>query len=124
VVTVEVWRIVIQLEHGLTKEDEGPRDGEAVRRLPFFPDAVEGLPNPLSRNTIHEAVLGGFWEAEVAAFAVSLNTHCLEPSAHRQALVEGQPDKCSDFAQASIMPHPRDDLGDSGVVQVEVLNEG
>ncbi len=65
-VTVEVWRIVIKLKHCLTKEDEGPRDGEAVRCLPLFLDAVEGLPSPLSRNIVHEAVLGGFQEAKVA----------------------------------------------------------
>ncbi len=78
----------------------------------------------MSKNTVHEAVLGGFREAEVTAFAVSLDTHCLEPGAHRQALVEGQLDERSDFAWASIMPHPCDDLGDGGVVQVEMLNEG
>jgi len=69
-------------------------------------------------------VLGRFREAEVAAFAVSLDTHCLEPNAHRQALVESQPNERSDFAWAGIMPHPYDDLGDGGVTQVEMLNEG
>jgi hypothetical protein len=69
-------------------------------------------------------MLGGFREAKIATFAGSLDTHCLEPGGHRQALIEGQPDERSDFARAGIMPHSRDDLGDGGVAQVEMLNEG
>ncbi len=123
-ITAKVWGVVILFEHGLAKEDEGPWDGQAVRRLPFFLDSVKGFPSQLSRRTIHEAVLGGFWEAEIAAFASGLDSHRLEPGAHWQAPIEGQPDERSNFVQAGVMPHSRNDLGYGWIAQVEVLNEG
>ncbi|CAM6017326.1 unnamed protein product [Sphagnum balticum] len=83
VITVKVRGGVVLFEHGLAKEDEGQGDGEAVKRLPFFPDSVEGFPSQLSRRTVHEAMLGGFREVEVATFAGGLDSHRLEPGAHR-----------------------------------------
>ncbi len=66
----------------------------------------------MSRRIVHEAVLGGLREAEVAAFAGGLDSHRLEPSAHWQAPIEGQPDERSNFAWAGVMPHSCNDLGD------------
>jgi len=60
VIAVKVRGVVIFFEDGFPKEDEGPSDVEAVGRLPFVPNTVEGLLSLPSRGVIHEAVLGRF----------------------------------------------------------------
>jgi hypothetical protein len=77
----------------------------------------------LSRRTIHKVMLGGFREPGVATFAGGLDSHHLKPGAHWQAPVKGQPDERADFAWAGVVPYSHDDLGDGGVVEVEVLDE-
>jgi hypothetical protein len=69
VISVKVRGVVFFFEHRLSKEDEGPGDGEAVGRLPFVPDAEEGIPGLLGGNAFHETMLGGLRESLVAAFA-------------------------------------------------------
>jgi hypothetical protein len=83
VVIVEVRGVIILLKHGLAKENEGLGDGEAVRRLPFFPNVEESFPRQLSGRVVHEAVLGRFRKSLIAAFAEGLDFHRLKPSAHR-----------------------------------------
>jgi hypothetical protein len=72
----------------------------------------------LGRRAVHETMLSGFRESLLASFAGGEDAHLLEPGAHRQPVVEGEPGEGSDFTRACIVPHPRNDLGDSGVAQV------
>jgi hypothetical protein len=83
VVAMEVRGVVLFFEHGLPKKNEGPGNGEAIGRLPFAPDIEERTPGLLGRGAFHEAVSGRFLEPLVAAFARGLNSHGLEPGAHR-----------------------------------------
>jgi hypothetical protein len=83
VVAMEVWGVVLFFEHGLPKKNKGPGNGEAVGRLPFTPDTEESTPGLLGRGAFHEAVSGRFLEPLVTAFAGGLNSHGLEPGAHR-----------------------------------------
>jgi hypothetical protein len=53
-----------------------------VRCLPLFPYSVEGFPSLMSRRIVQKAVLGGFWEPGVAAFASGLDSHRLKLGAH------------------------------------------
>jgi hypothetical protein len=62
-----------------------------ARRLPFLTDPREGLPRKLGRRVVHEAVLGGFRDPLVTPFVEGGDAHLLEPSAHRQPVVEGEP---------------------------------
>jgi hypothetical protein len=52
VVTVEVQGVIFFLKNGFAKENEGPGDGKAVGRLPFFPNAEEGFPRQLSGHAV------------------------------------------------------------------------
>jgi hypothetical protein len=116
VVAMEVRGVVLFFEHGLPKKNEGPGNGEAVGRLPFAPDTEESTLGLLGRGAFHEAVSGRFLEPLVAAFAGGLNSHGLEPGAHRQPVVEGQLGECSNLVGTRIMPHSSNDLGNRQVV--------
>ncbi len=116
VVAMEVRGVVLFFEHGLPKKNEGPGNGEAVGRLPLTPDTKENTPGLLGRGAFHEAVSGRFLEPLVAAFAGGLNSHGLEPGAHRQLIVEGQPDERANLAGTRIVPHSGNDLGNYRVV--------
>ncbi len=124
VVAMEVRGVVLFFEHGLPKKNEGPGNGEAVGRLPFAPNTEESTPGLLGRGAFHEAMSGRFLEPLVAAFARGLNSHGLEPGAHRQPVVEGQPGERSNLVRTRIVPHSGNDLGNRRVVQTEVLDEG
>jgi hypothetical protein len=89
VVAVEVRGVVLLLKHSFAEEHKGRGDGEAVGRLPLLLDSEEGFPRQLSGKAVHEAVLSGFRESLLAAFAGGLDSHRLKPSAHRQTVVEG-----------------------------------
>ncbi len=67
---------------------------------------------------------GRFLEPLVVAFAGGLNSHGLEPGAHRQPVVEGQPCERSNLARTRIVPHSGNDLGNCRIVQTQVLDEG
>jgi hypothetical protein len=67
--------------------------------------------------------LGRFLEPLVAAFVGGLNSHGLEPGAHRQPVVEGQLGERSNLAGTRIVPHSGNDLGNRRVVQIQVLDE-
>jgi hypothetical protein len=95
---MEVRGVVLFFEHELPKKNEGPSNGEAVGRLPFALDTEESTPGLLGRDAFHEVVSGRFLEPLVAAFARGLNSHGLEPGAHRQPVVEGQLGECSNLA--------------------------
>ncbi len=69
VVAMEVRGAVLFFDHGLPKKNEGPGNGEAVRRLPFAPDIEESTLGLLGWGAFHEAVSGRFLEPLVAAFA-------------------------------------------------------
>jgi hypothetical protein len=118
VVAMEVPGVVLFFEHGLPKKNEGPSNGEAVGRLPFAPDIEESTLGLLGQDAFHEAVSSRFLEPLVAAFVGGLNSHGLEPSAHRQPVVEGQPGERSNLARTRIVPHSGNDLGNRRVVQI------
>jgi hypothetical protein len=124
VVAMEVRGVVFFFEHSFPEEDEGPSNGEAVGRLPFAPDSEKGIPSFLGRYALHEAVLGGLRESLVVTFVGGLNSHGLEPGAHRKPVVEGRPSERFDLVGTGIMPHLGNDLGDCGVAQVQALDEG
>ncbi len=124
VVAMEVRGVILFFEHRLPKKNEGPGNGEAVGRLPFAPDTEESTPCLLGWGAFHEAVSSRFLEPLVAAFAGGLNSHGLEPCAHWQPVVEGQPGECSNLAGTRIVPHSGNDLGNRRVVQTQVLDEG
>jgi len=124
VVAMEVRGVVLFFEHGLPKKNEGPGNGEAVGCLPFALDTEESTPGLLGQGAFHEAVSGRFLEPLVVAFVGGLNSHGLEPSAHRQPVVEGQPGERSNLAGTRIVPHSGHDLGNRRVVQIQVLDEG
>ncbi len=117
-VALKVRGVVFLFEDSFPEEDEGPGDGEAVGRLPLLPSATEGGPGLLGGGAIHKAVLGGLRESLVTPFAGVLESHGLEPRAHREPSVEGQPDKGSHLAWAGVVPYPGDDLHDRGVPEV------
>jgi len=123
VVAVKVWGVVIFFEDGFPKEDEGPSDVEAVGRLPFVLNIVEGLPSLPSRGAIHEAVLGRFRESLVTALANGRDSHDLEPSTDRQSIVEDQPSERPHLAWTGVVPHPGNDLGNGQVSEIKKLNE-
>jgi len=83
VIAVKVRGVIILFEDSFPKEDEGPGDVEAVGRLPFVSNTLEGLPSLLSRGAIHEAMLGRFRESLVTALASGRDSHDLEPSIDR-----------------------------------------
>jgi hypothetical protein len=124
VVTMEVRGVVLFFEHGLPKKNEGPGNGEAVGHLPFAADTEESTPGLLGQGAFHEVVSGRFLEPLVVAFARGLNSHGLEPGAHRQPIVEGQPGERSNLAGTRIVPHSGNDMGHCRVVQIQVLDEG
>jgi hypothetical protein len=83
VVAMEVRGVVLFFEHGLPKKNEGPGNGEAIGRLSFAPNTEESTLGLLGRGAFHEAVSSRFLEPLVVAFAGGLNSHGLEPGAHR-----------------------------------------
>jgi hypothetical protein len=120
VVSLKVRGVVFLFENSFPEKDEGSGDGEAVGRLPFIPSATEGL---LGEGAIHEGVLGRLRETLVTTFAGGLEPHGLEPRAHREPSVEGQPDEGPHLAWAGVVPHPSNDLGGRGVPEVQPLDE-
>ncbi len=71
-VTLKVRRVVFLFENGFPPNDERPGDGKAVGRLPFTPNAEEGILGLLGGNAIQEAVLGKLRGPLVATFASGL----------------------------------------------------
>ncbi len=69
-------------------------------------------------------MLGIFLEPLVATFAGGLNSHSMEPGAHRQPVVEGQLGERSNLVGTRIVPHSGNDLGNRRIVQTQVLDEG
>jgi hypothetical protein len=123
VVALEVRGVVFLFEDRFPQKDERPGDGEAVGRLPFDPDATESVPSLASGGAFHKAVLGRFREVLIAAFVGSGEPHVLEPRAHREPFIEGQPDEGFDLARAGIVPHPGHNLSCRGVSEVQTLDE-
>jgi len=123
VVSLKVQGVVFLFEDSFPEKDEGPGDGEAVGRLPFIPSATVGIPGLLGGGAIHEAVLGRLRETLVATFAGGLEPHGLEPRAHREPSVEGQPDEGSHVAWAGVVLDPSNDLGGRGVPEAQPLDE-
>ncbi len=123
VVALEVRGVVLLFEDSFPHKDERPGDGEAVGRLPFIPSATESIPRLLGGRAIHEAMLGRLRKVLVATFAGGLEPHGLEPRAHREPFVEGQPDEGSHFAWAGVVPDPSNNLGSRGVPEARPLDE-
>jgi len=123
VVSLKVLGVVFLFEDNFPEKDEGPSDGEAVGRLPFIPSVTEGIPGLLGGGAIHEAVLGRLRETLDATFAGGLEPHGLEPCAHREPSVEGQPDEGSHFAWTGVVPDPSNDLGSRGITEAQPLDE-
>ncbi|CAK9208093.1 unnamed protein product [Sphagnum troendelagicum] len=63
-------------------------------------------------------------ENEGPDFAARVNSHEIEPCANRQALVECQPDEHAHFSWARVVPYSGDHLSGSGVLEIEVFDEG
>ncbi len=120
---VKVRGVVFLFEDGLSKENEGPGDVEAVRRSPFVPNVEESVPSPLSRGAFPKTVLSGFRESLIAALAGGRDPHDLEPSANWQPIAKDQPGKHPHFAWTGVVPHSSDDLHDRRVVEVQVLDK-
>jgi len=72
VVALKVQRVVFLFENGFLEKDERPSDGEAVGRLPFTPNAEEGILGLLVGSVIHDAVLGRLRGPLVTTFAGGL----------------------------------------------------
>ncbi len=123
VVSLKVRGVIFPFKDGFPEKDEGPGDGEAVGRLAFIPSVTEGIPSLLSGGALHEAVLSGLRETLVVTFASGLEPHGLEPRAHQEPSVEGQPDEGSHFAWVGVMSNPSNGLGGRGVSEVQPLNE-
>ncbi len=123
VVSLEVRGVIFLFEDNFPEKDEGPGDGEAVKHFPFLPCATEAIPCLLGEGAIHEVVLGRLRKTLVATFAGGLEPHGLEPSAHQEPFVEGQPDEGSHFAWAGVVPNPSNNLGGRGVPEAEALDE-
>jgi hypothetical protein len=123
VVILEVRGVVLLFEDSFPHKDERPGDGEAVGRLPFSPGATESVPSLSGGGAFHKAVLGRLREVLIATFAGSLEPHGLEPRAHREPFVEGQPDEGPDFAQAGVVPHLGHNLSGHGVLEAQPLDE-
>jgi hypothetical protein len=68
-------------------------------------------------------VLGRLGETLVTAFAGGLEPHGLEPSAHREPFVEGQPDEGSHFVGTGVVLDPSDNLGGCRVAEAQTLDE-
>jgi hypothetical protein len=118
VVALKVQGVVFLFEDSFPEEDEGPGDGEAVGRLPLLPllpSATEGVPGLLGGGAIQKVVLGRLRKSMVTTFASVLESHGLEPRAHREPSVEGQPDKGPHLTWAGVVPYPGDDLHGRGV---------
>ncbi len=123
-VSEEPGRVVVSLVGGFSKEDERLGGGEILRHFPFVPDFLEGLPGALHHGAFEYAVLRGFLCVGVADFAMRWDTHELEPGAHREALVEGQPDERAHLSWARVVPNSGDHLRGCGFPEVEALDEG
>ncbi len=123
VVALKVRGVVLLFEDNFPQKDEGPGDGEVVGRLPFILGATKSTPSLPGGGAIHEAMLGRLREVLIATFACGLEPHGLEPRAHRQPSVEGQPDEGLDLAWAGVVPHPNNDLGSRRVSEVQPLDE-
>ncbi len=79
---------------------------------------MEGIPGVLSGGAVEETVLGRLGETLVTTFAGGL-----EPSAHREPFVEGQPDEGSHFAGTGVVPDPSNNLGGCRVAEAQTLEE-
>ncbi len=124
VIAMKVRGVVFLFKNSFPKKNKGPGDIGAVGRLPFAPNSEEGIPGLLSSDAFHETVLGGLRESLVAALAGSLDSHDLEPGTDRQPVIRDQPGERPHLARAGIMPHSSDDLGDRGVAEIQLLDEG
>ncbi len=122
-VALEVRGVVFLFEDGFPEQDEGPGDEDAIGSLPHFPSATEGIPGVLSGGAVEEEVLGRLEETLVAAFAGGLEPHGLEPSAHGEPFVEGQPDEGSHFAGTGVVLDPSNNLGGCRVAEAQTLDE-
>ncbi len=67
--------------------------------------------------------MGRLREVLIATFAGGLEPHGLEPRAHREPFVEGQPDEGPHLAWAGVVPHPSNDLGGRRVSEAQPLDE-
>ncbi|CAK9192929.1 unnamed protein product [Sphagnum jensenii] len=81
---------------------EGKRPGyfQILGRLPFRPNALEGIPGALSHGTLQETVLRRFFFVGITHLAKRGKAHSLEPSSDRESSVEGQPNERAHLAWA------------------------
>jgi len=110
VINKEVRRILLAFVDGFPEEHEGPRDVDVSRRLPLLPDFSERAPGALRLGALKKAVDGGLDLIGVANLAKGVNSHELEPSANREALVECQPDEGPDLLWIGVVPDSGDHL--------------
>jgi hypothetical protein len=92
-------------------------------RLPFAPDAFEGLPSVLSLGAIEQAVLRGLLDPQAANLTVGGDTHDLQPGSDRKAMIEGEPDEGAHLFWSGVMPDSGDGLTHGGVPKAESLYE-
>jgi len=52
--------IICSLEDSFTQHDEWLRESDVIRRSPFLPDIIEGLPSLFGEGTLEKTMLRGF----------------------------------------------------------------
>jgi hypothetical protein len=52
--------VIFSLEDSFTKHDKRPGKNDVIRRFPFLPYVIEGLPSPFGAGTLEETMLRGF----------------------------------------------------------------
>ncbi len=105
VVGEEVRWIFLAFVDGFPEKHKRPGDVDVNRRLPLLPDFFERVPGALRLGAFKKTVGGGFDLIGVADLAYGVDSHGLEPSANREALVECQPDEGLDLLWTGIVPN-------------------
>ncbi len=111
VIRQEPGGFVLPFHRRFAQEDERPGNVQIIRRVPFRPDAFEGFPGALGHGALQEAVLGRFFDVNVANLALRRESHGPEASSNRESFVEGQPDEGPHLARASVVPNSGRKLG-------------
>jgi len=110
VISEEVQRILLAFVDGFPEEHEGPADVDVSQRLPLLPDFSERAPGTLRLGALKKAVDGRLDLIGVADLTEGVDSHELEPSANREALVECQLDEGPDLLWTGVVPDSGDHL--------------
>jgi hypothetical protein len=81
------WGVIFFLKDDFTQHDERPRKSDIIRRAPFLPNVIEGLPSSFGKGTLEKTMLRGFGGLLRANLAHGEDPHALQPGAYWEALV-------------------------------------